>query len=69
MESIVAIREFDTKEAVCTGAARDIADIIAEAIADGDVSLAVAATRVHLNNALQHALRTKELAPAHPAAS
>ncbi|WP_151528731.1 MULTISPECIES: 6-phosphogluconolactonase [Corynebacterium] len=34
MESIVAIREFDSKEAVCTGTARDIADIIAEAIAE-----------------------------------
>lgn len=42
---------------------------IAEAIADGDAPLAVAATRVHLNNALQHALHTKELAPVQPAAS
>ncbi|WKD61248.1 6-phosphogluconolactonase [Corynebacterium ciconiae DSM 44920] len=32
MESVVAIREFDTKEAVCTGAARDIAELIAETI-------------------------------------
>lgn len=42
---------------------------IAQAIADGDPALAIATTRVHLNNALQHALNTKELAPVRPAAS
>lgn len=42
---------------------------IAQAIADGDPALAIATTRVHLSNALQHALNTKELAPVRPAAS
>lgn len=42
---------------------------IAQAIADGDPALAIATTRVHLSNALQHALNTKELAPVRSAAS
>lgn len=42
---------------------------IARAIAERDPALAIATTRVHLSNALHHALTTKELLPVRPAAS
>lgn len=42
---------------------------IARAIAERDPALAIATTRVHLSNALHHALTAKELTPVRPAAS
>ena len=66
---LARVRKLSKSDPQRLASAADEHQRIAQAIADGDPALAIATTRVHLSNALQHALNTKELAPVRPAAS